>query len=58
MAKPLSKEVKAVNEATRKVEVATAKITKLKEQVVAETATLKTLKDTLVAAKAAAKAAK
>lgn len=58
MAKPLSAEVKAVNEATRKVEASNAKIVKIKEQLAAEQATLKTVKEALVAAKLAAKAAK
>lgn len=58
MAKPLSAEVKAVNEATRKVEASNAKIVKIKEQLAAEQATLKTAKEALVAAKLAAKAAK
>ncbi len=58
MAKPLSAEVKAVNEATRKIEQINVRVAKIKEQLVAETAALKSAKENLAAAKSAAKAAK
>ena len=58
MAKPLSAEVKAVNEAMRKIEQINVRITKIKEQLITETAALKNAKENLAVAKAAAKAAK